>query len=78
MLSAAMLLYALPAALRKRTLRRWWQAFRSGRDVIFQREDVGPILAQWQNLLYFVALGWRHGVTAQEASTLDIEWNGER
>ncbi len=77
MLGAAMLLYGLPAALKKQSLSRWWQAFRSGQDVIFRREDARPAFAQWRSLLHFVALGWRHKITPLEASTLDIEWNGE-
>ena len=77
MLLSAMLLYGLPAALKKQSLSHWWQAFRSGRDVIFRREDAQPALAQWRSLLHFVALGWRHRITPLEASTLDIEWNGE-
>lgn len=78
MLGAAMLLYALPTALRKRALRRWWQAFHSGRDVIFRWDDMRPTLAQWQSILHFIGLGWRHRISALEASTQDIEWNGER
>ena len=86
MLGTAMLLYGLPAALKKRTLEKrtlekrtlekWWEAFCSGRDVIFQRGDARPTFAQWRGLLYFVAQGWRHGITPLAASTLDIEWNG--
>lgn len=77
MLLSAMLLYGLPAALKKQSLSHWWQAFRSGRDVIFRREDARPAFAQWHSLLHFVALGWRHKITPLEASTRDIEWNGE-
>ncbi len=119
MLSAAMLLYGLPAALKnnlytriekntdfqtnpssfrsvytkssstlaheraggtglkKPTLGHWWQAFHSGRDVIFRWNDMRPTFAQWQSILHFISLGWRRGITALEASTLDIEWNGE-
>jgi hypothetical protein len=77
MLLSAMLLYGLPSALKKQSLSRWWQAFRSGRDVIFRQEDARPAFAQWRSLLHFVALGWRHKITPLEASTRDIEWNGE-
>ena len=76
MLAAAMLLYGLPAALGRRGVRDWWQAFHSGRDVIFRRNDMGPTFAQWQSILHFISLGWPRGITALEASTLDIEWNG--
>lgn len=72
-----MLLYGLPAALKKRALDEWWTAFRTGRDVIVQREDARPAVAQWSSLLRFVARAWRNGITPLEASTLDIEWNGE-
>lgn len=77
MLLTAMLVYGLPAALRKREFSHWLAEFSRSRDVIFSLADPAPALLQVRSLLYFVALGWRRGLSPLEASTLDIEWNGE-
>jgi predicted ATP-grasp superfamily ATP-dependent carboligase len=77
MLLTAMLVYGLPAALRKGTFRPWLTAFSHSRDVIFSPRDPAPALLQLRSLLYFVILGWRCGISPLEASTFDIEWNGE-
>jgi hypothetical protein len=77
MLFTAMLVYGLPAALRKRTLKRWFAEFMHSRDVIFSLHDPAPALLQLRSVLYFVLLGWRRGISPLEASTFDIEWNGE-
>lgn len=77
MLLTAMLGYGLPAALRKREFRPWLTAFTRSRDVIFSLHDPAPALLQLRSLLFFVWLGWRKGISALEASTFDIEWNGE-
>jgi predicted ATP-grasp superfamily ATP-dependent carboligase len=77
MLLTAMLVYGLPAALQKRRLKSWLAAFTHSRDVIFSRHDPAPSLLQLRSLLYFVMLGSRHKISPLEASTFDIEWNGE-
>jgi predicted ATP-grasp superfamily ATP-dependent carboligase len=77
MLLTAMLVYGLPAALQKRQFKAWLAAFRQSRDVIFSPRDPAPALLQLRSLLAFVWLGWRRGLSALEASTFDIEWNGE-
>lgn len=77
MLLTAMLVYGLPAALRNRRFKSWLAAFTRSRDVIFSLSDPAPALLQLRSLLYFVMLGRRHKISPLEASTFDIEWNGE-
>jgi predicted ATP-grasp superfamily ATP-dependent carboligase len=77
MLLTAMLLYGLPMALQKREFKKWLSTLRTSRDVVFSREDPLPALLQPCGILHFVRLGWQHHITPLEASTFDIEWNGE-
>lgn len=78
MLSAAMLSYGLVQAVRERTLGEWLRAWRSSRDVVYRREDPKPFAEQFRLLAWTRRTAARHGLTLQEASTSDIEWNGER
>jgi hypothetical protein len=75
-LASAMWLVALPAVRSRAGLRRWVQAMRTGRDVIWRADDPGPALLQWLGLAHFLAWSLRHRISALEASTYDIEWNG--
>jgi len=77
MLLTAMLVYGLPAVLLKRRLKPWLSAFTHSRDVIFSPHDPAPAFLQLRSLLYFVILGRRYKISPLEASTFDIEWNGE-
>jgi hypothetical protein len=77
MLALPMVLYGLPSAIRSRRVLEWWSDLRSTRDVIFERDDPG---ASWQQISCAIALlqeSSRLNCTALEASTADIEWNGE-
>jgi hypothetical protein len=78
MLASAMLAYALPAALRKNELRSWAQTFFSSDDVILDAKDPLPFLLQFRSLLFYLKLAREKGISPLEASTFDIEWNGER
>ena len=71
-----MLVYGLPASLKKRQLKRWWNAFTSSRDVIFRRDDLLPALLQFRSIFYYLQLARREKISALQASTFDIEWNG--
>jgi hypothetical protein len=71
-----MLVYGLPASLKKRQFKKWWDAFASSRDVIFRPDDPGPGLLQYQSILHYLALARRENISPLEASTFDIEWNG--
>jgi len=77
MLSAAMLGYALPDAVKTHRFQNWVQTFFSSQDVIFRWDDPLPALCQVQSLFNFIYLGKRMGTSALQASTADIEWNGE-
>lgn len=78
MLASAMLAYALPAALRKNELRSWAKTFLTSDDVIWDAKDPLPFLLQFRSLLFYLKLARQKGISPLEASTYDIEWNGER
>ncbi len=71
-----MLVYGLPAALKKRQFKKWFAAFSSSRDVIFRRDDLLPALLQFRSILFYLKLARRENISPLEASTFDIEWNG--
>jgi len=77
MLGSAMLLYCLPALKTGEQRKRWWETFKSSRDVLFDHAD--PIPAVWQavSMGAFAWLGLRHHINLTEATTWDIEWNGD-
>ncbi len=77
MLSTAMLVYALPEALRKKKFKRWLETFTHSRDVLFDVHDPWPACLQGRSILHYVNLARRHGISPLQASTFDIEWNGE-
>jgi hypothetical protein len=78
MLASAMLAYTLPAALRKNELRSWAKTFFTSDDVILDFKDPLPFLLQFRSLLFYLRLARKKGISLLEASTFDIEWNGER
>ena len=71
-----MLVYGLPASLKKRQLKKWQRAFTSSRDVIFRRDDPLPAALQFRSILLYLQLARREKISPLEASTIDIEWNG--
>jgi predicted ATP-grasp superfamily ATP-dependent carboligase len=77
MLASAMLVYGLPSALADRTLRSWLQTFLHSRDVIWNFKDPLPFLLQFRSLLFYLRLARQKDISPLEASTFDIEWNGE-
>ena len=77
MLGTAMLVYGLPVALKKRNLRVWLKTFLQGDDVIWDFHDPLPFFLQWRSILAYLGLAMRRKISALEASTFDIEWNGE-
>ncbi|MBB6696043.1 ATP-grasp domain-containing protein [Cohnella xylanilytica] len=78
MLSAAMLSYGLTQAIGRRKLGEWLRAYRSGRDVVYRRDDPKPFAEQFRLLAWTWRVARRRSLSMQEASTIDIEWNGER
>jgi predicted ATP-grasp superfamily ATP-dependent carboligase len=77
MLSAAMLIYGLPAAFRKKNVKQWIKTFFTSDDVIFDLKDPLPFLFQFRSLLSYMKLAREKGISPIEASTFDIEWNGK-
>jgi len=77
MLALAMLCYALPAVRSWSALRRWLATLRTSREVVFTVRDPLPGLWQGIAIAELLVRAWRRGLSAVEASTDDIEWNGE-
>ncbi|MEW6404655.1 MAG: carbamoylphosphate synthase large subunit [Chloroflexota bacterium] len=78
MLSTAMLLYGLPASLTAGRLGKWRHTFFGSDDVIYKREDPRPFWHQFKSIIYYFRLARQNKVSPLEASTFDIEWNGEK
>jgi predicted ATP-grasp superfamily ATP-dependent carboligase len=76
MLASAMWLYALPAVRSWAGLRQWARTLAGARDVLWRADDPWPALLQWLGVGHFLAWSVRHRISALEASTYDIEWNG--
>ncbi|MNX30883.1 hypothetical protein D3C86_610590 [compost metagenome] len=77
MLVLAMGVYALPKVRSWQGLTRWVKDVRVAKDALFRREDPAPL---WQQAVLLASLGriaQREGVSLIEASTWDIEWNGD-
>jgi predicted ATP-grasp superfamily ATP-dependent carboligase len=77
MLSTAMLIYGLHAALKKNKIMEWVKTFFTSNDVILDFKDPLPFLLQFRSLLSYMKLAREKGISPLEASTFDIEWNGE-
>jgi predicted ATP-grasp superfamily ATP-dependent carboligase len=77
MLMTAMLLYGLPKSLMDGTFSSWWKTFFKSDDVILDFKDPMPFILQLRSILATWAVARREGVSLLEASTFDIEWNGE-
>jgi hypothetical protein len=78
MLGLAMLVYALPKLRSPREFGDWASAFRSAQDALFRWEDPRPL---WQQAVLLASLGriaQRERLSLIEASTWDIEWNGDQ
>jgi len=77
MLSTAMLIYGLPAAIRKKQFINWLKTFFTSSDVILDFKDPLPLLLQFRSILNYLRLARKNKISPLEASTFDIEWNGE-
>ncbi|WP_019421224.1 ATP-grasp domain-containing protein [Paenibacillus sp. OSY-SE] len=73
MLTAAMLAYGWKHPRRIYWLTQLWK----GRDVIFRWKDPKPLVAQVVMLQGFWRESRRRSISLMEATTSDIEWNGE-
>ena len=77
MLATAMLVYGLPAAIKNGNFAAWVRTFFRSDDVLLDFKDPMPALLQLRSLFKYMNLGHRQKISALEASTFDIEWNGE-
>ncbi len=77
MLGSIMMLYAFPQAIRQSQWKRFWRDMRKGRDVIFDWRDVWPAILSPLSLLEVIVTALKTGKPLTNASTYDIEWNGE-
>lgn len=73
----ALLVYGLPAALRRGTVSGWWADYRRMADILAFPGDRSFAGAQLLALAEIALLAARRGKTLQQAATDDIEWNGE-
>ncbi len=77
MLATAMLVYGLPRSFKDNQLAHWIKTFFASNDVILDFKDFMPFILQFRSILAYLFLAKREKITALEASTFDIEWNGE-
>jgi hypothetical protein len=78
MFSTAMLIHALPASLVSGGFLRWLKSFLTSDDVILDFRDPLPFLLQFRSIFAYLALARKERISPLEASTFDIEWNGEQ
>ncbi|MDX2006211.1 MAG: GNAT family N-acetyltransferase [Meiothermus sp.] len=76
-LGFAMGLFGLPTALRENRLGQWWDDWQSAREVVGSEDDPRPARHQWRCVLGNLHDAYRNKVGLLEATTLDLEWNGE-
>ncbi|SFI62667.1 ATP-grasp domain-containing protein [Thermoflavimicrobium dichotomicum] len=77
MLRLAMCTYGIAAVSSFSQFQAWLKTMFTYRDVIFRWNDPIPFFYQWLSLFYFWCQSRKHGISMTEASTHDIEWNGE-
>jgi hypothetical protein len=77
MLAPVMLAAGLPLALSAGMLGRWLNDWRRAKDVLSVAGDRKPLLGAAWDLASFAALAARRRSSVREASTRDIEWDGE-
>ena len=76
-ITAAMLLYGLPRALRTGDIAAWWAAVRSAREVSWDPRDLRPFVLQGVAIAGLAARALSVGEGLLDASTWDIRWDGE-
>lgn len=77
MLTAAMLAAGLQDIRSFKQLRRWFRDVRAARDVVFSRSDPMPGLESLRVVYDVWRTSRRKKITLQQATTIDIDWNGD-
>jgi hypothetical protein len=78
MLATSMLAYGLPASIRNMQFGKWLSTFLSSDVAVLDYRDPLPFLLQFRSFLAYLRIARRNRITPLEASTFDIEWNGNR
>jgi predicted ATP-grasp superfamily ATP-dependent carboligase len=78
MIGLAMWSHGLPSVRSLSRFRQWLHILVTHRDVLFRIKDPLPFFYQGKSLLYLWRESRRLSISMLEASTHDIEWNGER
>jgi hypothetical protein len=77
MIAMAMIVYSLASAISSNKLGDWFKKFNTSKDVIFRLSDPVPFFHLWIVLLQFWQMSRNNAISLQQASTRDIEWDGE-
>jgi predicted ATP-grasp superfamily ATP-dependent carboligase len=77
MIMMAMILYGLASAISSSRLGDWFKKITTSQDVILRLSDPLPFFHLWLVLLQFWGMSRKFGISLQQASTQDIEWDGE-
>lgn len=46
-------------------------------DIIWSKDDIKPVFYQFHTFFHILRVSRKHKISAMEASTIDIEWNGD-
>jgi hypothetical protein len=76
-LSLAMISYGLSYIHSFESLGRWLDTLISSKDVSFSFDDPLPFFSQVQSLYELWNISKQNNISLLEASTFDIEWNGD-
>lgn len=77
MIALAMLSYGLSQCKEFAGLQRWMKTFWHSKDVIFSLDDPVPFFQQFVIMKTLYSIYCNRGTSMIEATTYDIEWNGE-
>ena len=78
MIALAMLCMGLPIAIFTKNSKRWKADYFSADDVIALKGDKSFLFFQWLSFTELILIALRKRVSIREASTADIEWDGEK
>lgn len=75
-LRLALWIYGLPQAMFRGRLGAFKTCIQQAHEVLDWHDDHGPVAAQFRALREMIKIAVRERITLQQASSLDIEWNG--
>lgn len=76
MLSLAVLIYGLYKTRSLAGFSKWIKCFSNGKDVFFRWRDPLPFIGQFVSVMNFFKISLKQNISIIEATTYDIEWNG--